>query len=275
MKPLDKFSIKIHIFVPMNKTLKNIEQLLDIMDRLRVECPWDREQTMLSLRNNTIEECFELTDAIMDGDMQEIKKELGDVLLHVVFYSKIASETGDFDLGDVAKAISEKLIYRHPHVFGDEVTRTEIDNADKVSQNWERLKLKQGNASVLSGVAKGMPALPKAYRIGQKAANIGFDWESRTDVWDKVREEIKEVQTEIDAGDHDKLEAEFGDLFFALTNAARLYGINPDTALERTNRKFIKRFSYLESQTIAKGQDLRQMTLQEMDVHWEAAKKLE
>lgn len=226
---------------------------------------------MLSLRNNTIEECFELTDAIMDGDMEEVRKELGDLLLHIVFYSKIAQEQNLFDIEDVAQGISDKLIYRHPHVFG----QTIADTAEKVSQNWEQLKLKEGNRSVLSGVAKGMPALPKAYRIGQKVANAGFDWEKPEQVWDKVKEEITEVEAEIACGDKDKLEAEFGDLFFALTNAARLYGINPDTALERTNRKFIKRFEYLESQTIKKGINLRDMTLAQMDIHWEEAKKLD
>ncbi|CDN32469.1 Nucleoside triphosphate pyrophosphohydrolase MazG [Mucinivorans hirudinis] len=243
------------------------------MDRLRNECPWDREQTMESLRNNTIEECFELTDAILTGDMNEIKKELGDMLLHIVFYSKIASETGDFDIADVADAISEKLIYRHPHVFSD----TEVSDAAQVSRNWEALKLKEkdGNKSVLSGVATGMPALPKAYRIGQKVANVGFDWQKREDVWAKVKEEIAEVEVEIVAGNHDNLEAEFGDLFFSLTNAARLWGINPDTALERTNRKFIKRFNYLESKTIAQGRKLTDMTLEEMDVYWEEAKKIQ
>lgn len=256
----------------MERQLTNMARLVEIMDELRIKCPWDREQTMLSLRNNTIEECFELTDAIMDGDMEEVRKELGDLLLHVVFYSKIAQEQGLFDLEDVAKGISEKLIYRHPHVFGETVV---ADTPEKVSQNWEQLKLKEGNRSVLSGVAKGMPALPKAYRIGQKVANAGFDWEKPEQVWDKVREEIAEVEVEIKAQDQDKLEAEFGDLFFALTNAARLYGINPDTALERTNRKFIKRFQYLESQTMQKGINLKDMTLAQMDVHWEEAKKLE
>lgn len=255
----------------MKQKTEALGRLIEIMDRLRTECPWDREQTMESLRNNTIEECFELTDAIMDGDLNEVKKELGDLLLHIVFYSKIGEEQGAFDISDVANAISDKLIYRHPHVF----STTEVSNAQQVSQNWEQLKLKEkgGNKSVLSGVAKGMPALPKAYRIGQKVANIGFDWEQREDVWAKVKEEIGEVEQEIIAGNQDKLEAEFGDLFFALTNAARLYGVNPDTALERTNRKFIKRFNYLESQTIAKGRQLKDMTLAEMDIHWEAAKK--
>lgn len=255
----------------MEKQLPNMARLVEIMDELRIKCPWDREQTMLSLRNNTIEECFELTDAIMDGDMEEVRKELGDLLLHIVFYSKIAQEQNLFDIEDVAQGISDKLIYRHPHVFG----QTIADTAEKVSQNWEQLKLKEGNRSVLSGVAKGMPALPKAYRIGQKVANAGFDWEKPEQVWDKVKEEITEVEAEIACGDKDKLEAEFGDLFFALTNAARLYGINPDTALERTNRKFIKRFEYLESQTIKKGINLRDMTLAQMDIHWEEAKKLD
>lgn len=255
----------------MEKQLPNMARLVEIMEELRIKCPWDREQTMLSLRNNTIEECFELTDAIMDGDMEEVRKELGDLLLHIVFYSKIAQEQNLFDIEDVAQGISDKLIYRHPHVFG----QTIADTAEKVSQNWEQLKLKEGNRSVLSGVAKGMPALPKAYRIGQKVANAGFDWEKPEQVWDKVKEEITEVEAEIACGDKDKLEAEFGDLFFALTNAARLYGINPDTALERTNRKFIKRFEYLESQTIKKGINLRDLTLAQMDIHWEEAKKLD
>lgn len=257
----------------MNEKTEALARLIEIMDRLRVECPWDREQTMESLRNNTIEECFELTDAIIEGDMNEIKKELGDILLHIVFYSKIGEEKGAFDIADVANAISDKLIYRHPHVF----STVEVENAQQVSENWEQLKLKEkgGNKSVLSGVAKGMPALPKAFRIGQKVANVGFDWEKREDVWAKVKEEIAEVEHEVREGNHDKLEAEFGDVFFALTNAARLYGINPDEALERTNRKFIKRFNYLESQTIAKGRKLKEMTLAEMDVYWEEAKTQE
>lgn len=257
----------------MNKKTEAFERLIGIMDRLRVECPWDREQTMDSLRNNTIEECFELTDAIIDGEMNEIKRELGDLLLHIVFYSKIGEEQGAFDIADVANTICDKLIYRHPHVF----STTQVESAAQVSQNWEQLKLKEkdGNKTVLSGVAKGMPALPKAYRIGQKVANVGFDWEKREDVWEKVREEIAEVEHEIAQGNQERLEAEFGDLFFALTNAARLYGINPDTALERTNRKFIKRFNYLESQTISIGRNLKEMTLAEMDVYWEEAKSLE
>lgn len=254
-----------------NSKIGGVDRLVQIMDRLRVECPWDREQTMLSLRNNTIEECFELTDAILGGNMNEIREELGDLLLHVVFYSKIAQEQGEFDLDAVANTISDKLIHRHPHVFGD----VKISTPDQVSQNWEKIKLKEGKKSVLSGVAKGMPALPKAYRIGQKVANVGFDWEKREDVWDKVREEISEVEHEIKAGNQDKLEQEFGDLFFALTNAARLYGVNPDTALERTNQKFMRRFNYLEQQTIAKGRDLRDMSLAEMDVYWEQAKEME
>lgn len=191
----------------MPEKLKALQRLIEIMDRLRVECPWDREQTMLSLRNNTIEECYELTDAILEGDTSEIRKELGDVLLHVIFYAKIAEDAGDFDLADVANAISDKLIYRHPHVFND----TEVNTSQQVSQNWEALKLKEkgGNKTVLGGVPKGLPSLQKAYRIGQKAANVGFDWERREDVWAKVREEIAEVEAEIESADHDKLEAEF------------------------------------------------------------------
>lgn len=257
----------------MQEKLKALERLIEIMDRLRVECPWDREQTMLSLRNNTIEECFELTDAVLEGDTAEIRKELGDVLLHVIFYAKIAEDAGDFDLADVANAISDKLIYRHPHVF----ETTQADTAQQVSQNWESLKLKEkgGNKTVLGGVPRGLPSLQKAYRIGQKAANVGFDWEKREDVWAKVREEIAEVEAEIQNRDQDKLEAEFGDIFFALTNAARLYGVDPDAALERTNKKFIQRFNYLESQTIAQGQTLKDLTLAQMDEHWNAAKSLE
>lgn len=257
----------------MNQKSQALERLIAIMDRLRTECPWDREQTMESLRNNTIEECFELTDAVLEGDMNEIKKELGDLLLHIVFYAKIAEEQSSFDLADVANTLCDKLIYRHPHIFGT----ISADTAEQVSQNWEQLKLKEkgGNKTVLSGVAKGMPSLPKAYRIGQKVANVGFDWQKREDVWAKVKEEISEFEHEIKQEDHDKMESEFGDILFALTNAARLYGINPDTALERTNQKFIRRFNYLESKTIALGKDLHQMTLAQMDVHWEEAKRLE
>lgn len=260
----------------MQNKLAAIERLIKIMDSLRQKCPWDREQTMLSLRNNTIEECFELTDAILDGDTPNIEKELGDLLLHIVFYSKIAEEQGLFTLAEVAQGISDKLVYRHPHVFSD----VEVANAGEVSQNWEALKQKErgGNDSVLSGVPRSLPSLTKACRIQEKAANVGFDWDHKEQVWDKVREELAEVEAEMtgEAGvNQEKLENEFGDLFFSLINAARLYNINPDTALERTNKKFIRRFTYMEHQTIKKGLSLHDLTLSEMDKYWEAAKTLE
>lgn len=256
----------------MDRRLEAIGRLLDIMDELRVKCPWDREQTMVSLRQNTIEECFELTDAILEGDTNNIKKELGDLLLHIVFYSKIAQDEGLFDIAQVADAISDKLIFRHPHVFGE----AQAEDAGAVTRNWEALKQKEkdGNRTILSGVTKGIPSLVKACRIQHKAAAVGFDWEKREDVWDKVKEELAEVEVEIDSADQQKLEAEFGDLLFSIVNAARLYGVNPDTALERTNQKFIKRFTYLEEQTIKKGRSLHDMTLDEMDHYWEQAKKL-
>ncbi len=253
---------------PEARKLAQFARLLAIMERLRVECPWDREQTMLSLRNQTIEECFELTDAIVDGEPTAIKKELGDLLLHVVFYSKIATEQGWFDIGDVAEAISEKLIFRHPHIFGD----VQVSGAQEVIQNWEALKKreKDGNRTTLSGVPRGMPALPKACRIQQKAAGVGFDWRSPGDVWAKVQEEVGEVQHEIDTKDHDRLEAEFGDLLFAIVNAARLYGVNSDLALERTNLEFIRRFEHMER---VSARPLNDLTLEEMDELWEEAKK--
>ena len=253
--------------------LQEFGRLLDILEELRMKCPWDREQTFDSLRTNTIEECFELTDAIADHDMTNIKKELGDVLLHIVFYAKIASETGDFDICDVCHALCEKLIYRHPHIFG----HVDADSSEQVMQNWEKLKLKEkgGNRSVLAGVPRSLPALIKAHRIQDKVRSVGFDWEQRDQVWDKVVEEYGELRTEIASMDEDRMEAEFGDLLFSLVNAARLYGINPENALERTNRKFIKRFNYLESRTIAQGKDLKQMSLAEMDAIWEEAKKEE
>ena len=253
--------------------LQEFGRLLDILEELRMKCPWDREQTFDSLRTNTIEECFELTDAIADHDMTNIKKELGDVLLHIVFYAKIASETGDFDIYDVCHALCEKLIYRHPHIFG----HVDADSSEQVMQNWEKLKLKEkgGNRSVLAGVPRSLPALIKAHRIQDKVRSVGFDWEQRDQVWDKVVEEYGELRTEIASMDEDRMEAEFGDLLFSLVNAARLYGINPENALERTNRKFIKRFNYLESRTIAQGKDLKQMSLAEMDAIWEEAKQEE
>jgi MazG family protein len=231
-------------------------RFLDILDELRIKCPWDRKQTNESLRPNTIEETYELCDAIIRDDKNEICKELGDVLLHIAFYAKIGSEKGDFDIKDVCDRLCEKLIYRHPHVFGDEKAET----AGQVSENWEQLKLKEkgGNTSVLSGVPSALPALIKAYRIQDKARNVGFDWEDREQVWDKVKEEILEFQQEIANMDKDKAEAEFGDVLFSLINAARLYKINPDNALERTNQKFISRFNYLEAHTIKKGRSLHE-----------------
>ena len=246
-------------------------RLLDILDELRVKCPWDRKQTNESLRTNTIEETYELSDALMREDNNEIKKELGDLLLHVVFYAKIGDEKQAFDIKDVCDSLCEKLIYRHPHVFGD----TEANTSQKVEQNWEQLKLKEkgGNKTVLAGVPNALPALIKAHRIQDKARNVGFDWEKREQVWDKVQEEFNELKQEIDNMDPDKMEAEFGDLFFSLINAARLYKINPDNALERTNQKFIRRFNYLEAHTISQGRSLKEMTLEEMDQLWEEAKR--
>ena len=253
--------------------LKEFERLLNIMSELRVKCPWDKEQTFESLRSHSIEEVYELTDAIIRNDMQDIKKELGDMLLHIVFYAQMGSETNDFDIYDVCKSLNEKLIYRHPHVFGE----VEANNATTVEQNWEQLKLKEkdGNKTVLSGVPATLPAMIKAHRIQDKARSVGFDWEERDQVWDKVLEEIDELKTEIGAMDKDKMEAEFGDLLFSLINAGRLYGIDPENALERTNRKFISRFNYLESKTIAQGRDLKKMTLAEMDEIWDEAKAIE
>jgi XTP/dITP diphosphohydrolase len=252
-----------------NDKLESLGRLLDIMDELRVRCPWDREQTFESIRNNTIEETYELADAILNKDMQHVKKELGDLLLHIVFYSKMGSETGAFDIKDVADSISEKLIFRHPHVFGD----TDVNNnPETVKKNWEELKIKEGNHSVLGGVPVSLPALIKANRIQEKARAVGFDWDEPSQVWDKVEEELKELKTEIDRMDKDRIADEFGDLFFSLVNASRLYGVDPETALELTNRKFIRRFNYLESQTIKKGRNLRTMTLDEMNEIWEEAK---
>lgn len=245
--------------------------LLDILDELRVKCPWDRKQTNESLRTNTIEETYELCDAIMKNDNENIKKELGDLLLHVVFYAKIGDEKRAFDIKDVCDALCRKLVYRHPHVFGD----ASADTASKVEQSWEQLKLKEkgGNRTVLEGVPASLPSMVKAHRIQDKARNVGFDWEQREQVWDKVHEEFEELKTEIDRLDADKMESEFGDLFFSLINAARLYKINPDNALERTNQKFIRRFNYLEEQTICRGCSLKEMTLEEMDRIWNEAKE--
>ena len=253
--------------------LQEFERLLGIMTELRAKCPWDKEQTFDSLRIQTIEETYELVDAIIKKEMPSIRKELGDLLLHVVFYAQMGSETNDFDIYDVCKSLNEKLIYRHPHVFGE----VEANNAKTVEQNWEQLKLKEkgGNKTVLSGVPDALPALIKAHRIQDKARSVGFDWEEREQVWDKVQEEIDEFKVEVAAMDKDKMEAEFGDILFSLINAARLYDINPENALERTNRKFISRFNYLESKTLTIGKNLKDMTLAEMDVIWDEAKKIE
>lgn len=258
----------------MNSTrsekLEAFGRLLDILDELRVKCPWDRKQTNESLRTNTIEETYELCEALMRGDEVNIKKELGDLLLHIVFYAKIGDEKGEFDIKDVCDSLCDKLIFRHPHVFGT----TEADTAGKVEQNWEQLKLKEkgGNKTVLGGVPASLPSIVKAHRIQDKARNIGFDWEEREQVWDKVNEEFNELKAEINNMDADKMEAEFGDLFFSLINAARLYKINPDNALERTNLKFIRRFNYLEEKTKEQGRSLKEMTLAEMDEIWNEAK---
>lgn len=250
--------------------MKSFGRLLDVLDELREKCPWDRKQTNESLRPNTIEEVYELCDALIQNDKKNICKELGDVLLHVVFYAKIGSETGDFDIKDVCDKLCDKLIFRHPHVFGE----VKADTAEKVSENWEQIKLKEkdGNKSVLSGVPAALPSLIKAYRIQDKARNVGFDWEDREDVWKKVKEEITEFEAEVGCMDKDKAEAEFGDVLFSLINAARLYKINPDNALERTNQKFIRRFNYLEEHTIKAGRNLNDMTLSEMDSLWNEAK---
>lgn len=247
-------------------------RLLDIMDELRVKCPWDIKQTNESLRTNTIEETYELCEAIIRDDNQEIKKELGDVLLHIVFYSKIGEEKGEFDVADVCNSLCDKLIYRHPHVFGDDAAKT----AGEVEQSWEQLKLKEkgGNKTVLEGVPASLPSIAKAHRIQDKARNAGFDWEQKEDVWTKVKEEINEFETEVGSMDANKMEAEFGDLFFSLINAARLYKVNPDNALERTNQKFIYRFNHIEQETQKQGKNLKDMTLEEMDILWNEAKNV-
>jgi len=258
----------------LQTTIDSFTRLLSIMDELRKKCPWDQKQTFDSLRNLTIEEVYELADAILEKDSSEIKKELGDVLLHIVFYSKIASETNTFTIGDVIDSLCEKLIYRHPHIFGDE----KADNQTQVLERWEELKLKEKGRpkTVLGGVPESLPALIKANRIQSKARAVGFDWEQKEQVWDKVEEELQELKHEIFTNEsQEKIEQEFGDFLFSMINAARLYGIDPETALERTNKKFKRRFEYLESQTIAKGLDLKEMTLQQMDVFWDEAKKLE
>lgn len=255
----------------MNKReeqLKAFGELLDIMDEIREKCPWDKKQTLQTLRHLTIEETYELGDAILENDLPEIKKELGDLLLHIVFYAKIASETRAFDIADVLQGISQKLIHRHPHVFGDVTAETEED----VAKNWEKLKLKEGKKSVLEGVPKSLPALVKASRIQDKAASAGFDWEKSEQVLEKVQEEIKELHNEVKNSDQKRMEAEFGDVLFSLINYARFIKVDPESALERTNKKFIKRFQYLEKEAAKEGKQLAEMSLSEMDVHWEQSK---
>lgn len=254
-----------------DKRLKATARLLEVMNTLRRECPWDREQTFDSLRSNTIEETYELADAITDHNMEGIKEELGDLLLHVVFYSKLGEEEGAFDFGDVADALCDKLIYRHPHVYGD----IHANTPDQVKENWEALKLRKKNrrSGTLGGVPRSLPAMVKAYRMGEKAAGAGFDWEQKEDVWDKVREELGEVETEMKSGSKTDLEGEFGDLLFALVNACRLYGVDPESALERTNKKFIQRFNYMEERAAAKGHTLHDMSLGAMEELWQEAKR--
>ena len=253
--------------------LEAFDRLLTIMDELREQCPWDKKQTMQTLRHLTIEETYELGDAILEDDLEEVKKELGDVLLHIVFYSKIGSETNDFDIADVCNEICEKLINRHPHIYGD----VKVTSEEDVKRNWENIKLKEGKGktSVLEGVPKGLPALVKASRIQEKVAGVGFDWEKPEQVWEKVQEELSELREEVKAQNQDKMEAEFGDVMFAMVNYARFLNISPENALERTNKKFIGRFQFLEAKAKGIGKELKEMTLGEMDVFWEEAKLAE
>jgi XTP/dITP diphosphohydrolase len=251
--------------------LQAFGRLLDIMDELRLKCPWDKKQTFESLRHLTIEETYELGDAILDNDLQEIKKELGDLMLHLVFYAKIGSETNDFDIADVANSISEKLIHRHPHIYGDVVVKDD----EEVKQNWEKLKLQEGKTSVLEGVPKALPAMVKASRIQEKVAGVGFDWEKPEQVWEKVQEELNELNTELVKGNADAIESEFGDVLFSLINYARFIKVNPENALERTNKKFIGRFQFLENEAKKINKSLHDMSLAEMDVFWNEAKKFD
>lgn len=252
----------------MDKRLEAFERLLNIMDDLRAKCPWDKKQTMQSLRHLTIEETYELGDAILNEDLQEVKKELGDLLLHIVFYAKIGSETNAFDIADVANSVCDKLIERHPHIYGD----VKVENEEDVKRNWEKIKLKEGNKSVLGGVPKSLPALVKATRIQDKAAGVGFNWNHIDQVFAKVKEEIEELHAEVKAEDSSHIEEEFGDVLFSLINYARFLKVNPEDALERTNKKFIQRFQYLEQKASEKGKALKDMTLNEMEAYWQEAK---
>jgi MazG family protein len=251
----------------IDEKLKVFRELLEIMDRLRAECPWDKKQTNESLRNLTLEETYELADAILEENPEDMMKELGDILLHIVFYAQIGSETGDYDMGDIIRNLNQKLIYRHPHIFSD----TEVRDAEDVKKNWEELKMREGKR-VLEGVPGSLPAMIKANRIQEKVRAVGFDWDEKSQIWDKVREEFNELEVEVRKGDREKTESEFGDLLFSVINAARLYGIDPETALEKTNLKFIKRFGHLEKHTLSKGRSLKDMNLDEMNEIWEQAK---
>ena len=252
-----------------NKT-KAFERLLTIMDELREQCPWDKKQTIDSLRYLTIEELYELSDAILDNNMQEIKKELGDLLLHIVFYARIASETNDFDISDVINGVCDKLVHRHPHIYADVKVKDEVE----VKKNWEKLKMKEGKKSVLEGVPKSLPAIVKSFRIQEKVRGIGFDWDNKTQVWEKVLEELEELKVEVKKGNKNRIESEFGDLLFALTNYSRFIDVNPEDALERTNKRFIKRFQIMEKLIKKENISLDQMNLEQMDVYWEQAKEM-
>ncbi len=258
--------------IMMDKKLKAFERLLNIMDDLRKDCPWDKEQTMETLRHLTIEEVYELSDAILDKNLQEIKGELGDLMLHLVFYAKIGSEKNAFDITDVLNAISDKLVFRHPHIYGD----VKVNDAEDVLNNWEKLKLKEGKKSVLEGVPKSLPPLIKAYRIQEKVKGVGFEWKERDQVWDKVTEELGELKHEVDTdASKEKIEDELGDLLFAIVNYARYVGVNPEDALERTNKKFIRRFQFIETESAKDGKSVEKMNLEQMDEYWNKAKKLE
>lgn len=254
----------------MKKKTKSFARLITIMDQLREECPWDKKQTLESLRYLTIEEMYELSDAILDNNMEEIKKELGDLLLHIVFYARIASETNSFDISDVINGVCDKLVHRHPHIYGDVKVKDEVE----VKKNWEKLKMKEGKKSVLEGVPKSLPAIVKSFRIQEKVRGIGFDWDNKTQVWDKVLEELEELKIEVENGDKRRIESEFGDVLFALTNYSRFIDVNPEDALERTNKRFVNRFQIMEKLIKEKNLSLDQMNLQEMDVYWEKAKEI-
>ena len=254
----------------MEEKIDPFNRLVEIMDELREKCPWDQKQTMESLRYLTIEEMYELSDAIIESDMSEIKKELGDLLLHIVFYARIASESKEFDISDVINTLCEKLIHRHPHIYGD----VEVIDEKDVKKNWEKLKIKEGKESVLEGVPKSLPAVVKAFRIQEKVRGIGFDWKHRSQVWDKVIEEMEELKVEISNGNQKRIEEEFGDLLFSLTNYSRFINVNPEDALERTNKRFIKRFQIMEKLIKDKNLELDEMTLKQMDIYWEQAKEI-